>query len=130
MKLRNITIALLAMLGLTCLSIETVPNASDLHLKSPVKGDPGLKSVGPLAFGSAGLLLIAEPTAASILAVDTRDVGRIGKLAKPIEDVAAVLATGLLMLGVAAMRTEVGRRWYATAGGTARYTIDHVRPKR
>lgn len=95
MKLRNITIALLAMLGLTCLSIETVPNASDLHLKSPVKGDPGLKSVGPLAFGSAGLLLIAEPTAASILAVDTRDVGKIGKLAKPIEDVAAVLATAL-----------------------------------
>lgn len=77
------------------LSIETVPSASDRFMTAPTQGDPGLKSVGPLAFGPQGLLLIAEPSAAAIVAVDTGDFGVMTELAHPIVDVASLLAGAL-----------------------------------
>ncbi len=64
-------------------------------LKNPAKSDPALKSIGPLSFGSGGVLLIAEPGAAAIVAVETGDVGAPAKLAKPVEDVSAVIAEAL-----------------------------------
>ena len=61
-------------------------------LKNPTKGDPALKSVGPLSFGPRGVLLIAEPGVPAIVAVDTGDTGAPAKLRAPIEDTAALLA--------------------------------------
>ncbi len=42
---------------------ETVQTASELYLKNPAEADPALKSVGMLALGPSGLLVIAEPAA-------------------------------------------------------------------
>lgn len=64
-------------------------------LKSPVKADPALKSIGTVKFGPAGILLIAEPSAASIVAVNTGDTGPVTKLAKPVEDTAGAVAVAL-----------------------------------
>lgn len=63
-------------------------------LKNPSKGDPGLKSIGPLSFGPGGLLLIAEPGTASIIAVETGDTGPASPC-QQIEDVNARLAEAL-----------------------------------
>jgi hypothetical protein len=72
----------------------TVPN-STIVLKNPVKKDPVLKSIGPLSFGGGGVLLIAEPGAPAIVAVETGDTGAPAKLARPVEDVPSVIATAL-----------------------------------
>ncbi len=64
-------------------------------LKNPAKSDPALKSIGPLSFGSGGVLLIAEPGAAAIVAVETGDIGAPAKLAKPVEDVNVLIAEAL-----------------------------------
>lgn len=82
------------MCSLACIA-GGATSATEQFLKNPTKGDPALKSVGPLAFGDGGLLLIAEPGAAAFVAVDTGDVGPSTKLAKPVEDTAALLAGAL-----------------------------------
>lgn len=69
-----------------------------IALKNSVKADPALKSIGPISFGSGGVLLIAEPGIAAIVAVETGDVGdKVGpaKLAKPVEDASALIAGSL-----------------------------------
>lgn len=87
-------------IGALCIPVFThalaaEPTASELYLKNPTKGDPALKSVGPLSFGPHGLLLIAEPSASAIVAVDTGDTGALHKLTKPVEDTSALLASAL-----------------------------------
>lgn len=64
-------------------------------LKDPKTGDPGLSSVGPLAFGPDGLLLIAEPGIPAVVAVATGDTGELRPLAQPLGDTAAKLAEAL-----------------------------------
>ena len=88
---------LLASLALTLGSTPAAVTGGDASaiLKNPVKADPALKSIGTLKFGPAGILLIAEPAAASIIAVDTGDTGPLAKLAKPVEDTAALVASAL-----------------------------------
>jgi hypothetical protein len=64
-------------------------------LKNPTKGDPALQSIGPLAFGPRGVLLVAEPGTPAIVAVDTGDTTSGAKLAQPIDDVAALVASAV-----------------------------------
>jgi len=59
---------LAALLGLA-LIVSTAP-AADYGLK---QGTADLKSAGPLAFGPPGILLIGDPVAAAIFAIDTND---------------------------------------------------------
>jgi hypothetical protein len=73
-------------------------------LQNPVKANPALKSIGTLKFGPAGILLVAEPSAASIVALDTGDTGPMTKLAKPVEDTAAVVAA---VLGTTAGQIQI-----------------------
>ena len=92
------TILLLPALALSFMSAtaaESQSSATALYLKNPTKGDPALKDIGPLSFGNSGLLLIAEPKAASIVAVDTGDTGPVAALARPVEDTAALVAGAL-----------------------------------
>lgn len=63
--------------------------------KDPQKGDPGLQSIGRLAFGPDGLLLVSDPRSASVLAIDTGDTGPLVKLEKKIESIDAILAKAL-----------------------------------
>lgn len=95
MKLTSLLIPAVALCVASAFAADTSPSATALYLKNPAKGDPSLKSVGPLAFAKSGLLLIAEPSATSIVAVDTGDIGPVAALAKPVEDTAALIATAL-----------------------------------
>tara|TARA_R110002096_G_scaffold39182_15_gene107434 strand:+ start:3725 stop:4837 length:1113 start_codon:yes stop_codon:yes gene_type:complete len=61
-------------------------------------GDPGLKSVGSIAFGPEGVLFIADPKGASLVAISTGDVkpaagGDEISISNIIGEVAAVLGT-------------------------------------
>lgn len=69
-------------------------NATAL-LASPKTGDFKLKSVGAMAFGPGGLLLIAEPRQGSIVAVQTGDTGPLQKLSHKVENIPALIAGGL-----------------------------------
>ena len=72
----------------------TAPKQS-IILMNPVKTDPALKSIGPISFGSGGVLLIAEPGVPAIVALETGDTGTPAKLVKPVEDAAALIAGAL-----------------------------------
>jgi len=98
MKLPALFLASLALaIGSTPAAV-TGADASSL-LRNPLKTDPALKSIGTLEFGPAGILLIAEPAAAAIVALDTGDTGPLSKLAKPVEDTAALAASALKTTG-------------------------------
>lgn len=73
-------------------------------LKDPVQADPALKSIGALKFGPAGVLLIAEPAAAAIVALDTGDTGPLEKLGRPVADTAALAGSAL---GVTADQIQI-----------------------
>jgi len=55
-------------------------------------GNPELKSIASLSFGPDGLLLVADPRRASLVAIDTQDRGPVVKLKQRIDDVYALLA--------------------------------------
>lgn len=64
-------------------------------LESPQTGDPGIKGISSISFGKDGLLLVADQTNASIVAIQTKDTGPVVKLAKPVADIASLIAGGL-----------------------------------
>jgi hypothetical protein len=64
-------IALTALLGLALVAGTTWADLTD----SLKKGTPDLKSIGPLAFGPAGVLFVGDPSGAAIFAIDTGDRG-------------------------------------------------------
>jgi hypothetical protein len=95
-------------------------------LKNPTKGDPALQSVGPLSFGPRGVLLIAEPSTPAIVAVDTGDAGPPAKLARPIEDAAALVAGALgataeqIQIADMAVNPASGRIYFAVRNNAAK----------
>ncbi|MDZ4286765.1 MAG: hypothetical protein U0984_02340 [Prosthecobacter sp.] len=64
-------------------------------LDSPQKGDPGIKSISALSFGKDGLLLVADPSTASVIAIQTTDTGPMAKLKASVADITATIAGGL-----------------------------------
>ena len=44
-----------------------LPASAAPLLDSPQSGDPGIKGVSSISFGTGGLLLVADPTSASII---------------------------------------------------------------
>ena len=74
---------------------SSVAWSADSYLKHPIKGDPALASIGPIALGPHGLLLIAEPLAAAIVAVETGDGAGSAKLTRTVEDAGATIAAAL-----------------------------------
>src|SRR4051812_2818715 len=94
----KLPLPLLSLTALVCAALHApgaIAEKPSRDLKDPVKGDLGLKSLGQLAFGANGLLLIAEPGAAALVAVDTGDAGPFVKLKESVPDVAALVATAL-----------------------------------
>ncbi len=89
---------LLSFTALLCAALHAPAALADKpsrDLKDPIKGDLALKSIGHLAFGPQGLLLIAEPGASAIVAVDTGDAGPVTKLTESVTDLKAVVAGAL-----------------------------------
>ncbi len=82
--------AFLALAAAGNLHAESKSAAS--FLKNPATGKVELASIGQIAFGPAGMLLISDPKSASIVAVDTGDVGPVEKLAKRVDAIETALA--------------------------------------
>ena len=81
-----------------CLSllIVTTLGASAALLESPQTGGLQVQSLSSLSFGPEGLLLVAEPASASVVAIQTGDAGpKTERLAKPVADIGAQIAAGL-----------------------------------
>lgn len=64
-------------------------------LKDAAQGEIPLKSIGVISFGPEGLLLVAEPGSASIVAIDTGDKGPDVKTTRALNDVAGTIAAAL-----------------------------------
>lgn len=70
-------------------------SAADAFLKNVQQGDLSLRSVGRMSFGPNGLLLVAEPGSASVVAIDTGDTGPVKKLKRRLDDIDSVVAASL-----------------------------------
>lgn len=64
-------------------------------LESPQTGAPGIKGISSISFGKDGLLLVADPTSASVFALLTNDTGPVAKLGTAVKDIGALIAGGL-----------------------------------
>lgn len=71
------------------------PASAESLLKNAQHGNPSLKSIGSMNFGPGGLLLVAEPRDAAIVAIATGDTGPVQKLKHRVEDVAGLVAARL-----------------------------------
>lgn len=72
--------------------------AADIYGLNP--GNPELKSAGPLAFGNAGILFIADPAGSSIFAVQTGEKAGAAPAAAPNLKVDGLVAKVNAALGV------------------------------
>jgi hypothetical protein len=107
------------------------PAGAQAFLQNPQKGNPGLKSIGKISFGPHGLLLIAEPRAASFVAIATGDTGPVQKLKQRIGDVEGLLAArmgGAVQINDLAVNPASGKIYLSitrqTDKQTALITID------
>ena len=90
MKITLITLLLASALHAAPVAVS--PSLID----SPQTGGLEFKSLSALSFGPGGLLLVAEPGSASIVAIQTGDVGpEVKALASPVSDIGSVIAGGL-----------------------------------
>lgn len=76
-------------------TLTRVADSASPYLAKAETGDPGLKSISRIAFGPQGLLLLADPRAAAVVAVDTGDVKPVATLNKAIEDIDRKVAAAL-----------------------------------
>jgi len=85
----------LAALAVTTLAAAPVAVSPSL-IESPQTGGLEFKTLSSISFGPNGLLLVAEPGTASVVAIQTGDVGPDVKvLEKPVADIGSVIAGGL-----------------------------------
>jgi hypothetical protein len=101
--MKNVTLTVLTV-GLLALLVSTYPGSSESsHAAAPKKaapkyidnvqlGNPGFKRIGRLGFGPDGLLLVADPAAAAVVAIETGDTGPVRKLAKKVTNVDELIA--------------------------------------
>lgn len=75
--------------------VASAKSASDAYLKDVQKGDLSLRSIGRMSFGPHGLLLVAEPGSATVVAIDTGDTGPVKKLKRRADDIDAIVAASL-----------------------------------
>jgi hypothetical protein len=87
---------LASMLVLSALAL--LPASAANYSSSLKAGKAELKSAGPLAFGPAGILFIADPAAATVFAVDTGDQ----KAGQPAAEVPAINEKIAALLGATA----------------------------
>lgn len=68
-------------------SAEKQPVTEKDLLSGIQQGDPGLKSIGRISMGPAGVLLVADPAGAGIVAIATGDTGPFRRLQQPVDNV-------------------------------------------
>lgn len=77
------------------LAVEAKEPTASSFLKSPETSGLVLKSAGKISFGPGGLLLVSDPSSASVVAIDTGDVGPLKPLAEKVENVEQILGKAL-----------------------------------
>ena len=78
------------------LAASAAPVAASRLIESPLTGGLKLQSLSSISFGPEGLLLVAEPGTASILAIQTGDTAATkAVLKKTVADVGGAIADGL-----------------------------------
>ena len=91
--------------------------ASASPLKNAQTGGLELQSVGKIAFGPDGLLLISDPRSASVVAVETGDLGPVVKLAKRVDDIEGALAKACgaesVLVVDMAVNPASGKTWFS-----------------
>jgi hypothetical protein len=96
MKIPSLSVAAVCAALLVSGSLAlAVPTTIPSSLKGATQGDLPLKSIGVISFGPQGLLLVAEPGSASIVAIETGDQRPEVKATSAVSDVAATIATAL-----------------------------------
>ncbi len=92
MKAILTSLLILAALPAFSAPVAVAPSLID----SPQTGGLELKSLSSISFGPGGLLLVAEPLSASLVAIQTGDVGPLKpSLEKSVADIGSVIAGGL-----------------------------------
>ncbi len=71
------------------------PSGAAALLKDVQSGNPGFKRIGRMSFGPDGLLLVADPGSASVVAINTGDVGPVVKLKRRIDKVDDLIAASM-----------------------------------
>jgi hypothetical protein len=101
--MKNVALSVLTA-GLLAFLFSTYPGSSDSsHAAAPKTaaakqidnvqvGNPGFKRIGRLGFGPDGLLLVADPASAAVVAIDTGDKGPVEKLKKKVSNVDELIA--------------------------------------
>lgn len=112
---------LCTLLTATALRAETKDASS--YFAKPDTGKIELSSIGKIAFGPSGMLLISDPKSSSIVAVDTGDAGPVQRLAKRVDDIEAVLAKAAkvekvesLLIVDMAVNPASGRIYFSATG--------------
>ena len=77
------------------LKANSAPVAASSALKNPQTGGLKLQSASSLSFGPGGLLLVAESGSASVVAIETGDIGPLVKLKQRVDNVSGLIANGL-----------------------------------
>jgi len=94
-----VVLATAVVLGSLLTLVGTEPTAagqkSKVLLKNVQHGNPGFKSIGRMSFGPDGILLVADPRGAAVVAIDTGDKGPVVKLKKKVENVKDLVAASL-----------------------------------
>jgi hypothetical protein len=91
----NLSPSTMKALCLSLLFASTLGASAAALLDSPQKGGLQIQSLSSLSFGPEGLLLVAEPATASVVAIQTGDTGKKERLEKPVADIGAQIAAGL-----------------------------------
>lgn len=124
--LRSITIALLALTLVAHNAHAAGKSAAEQFFKEAQKSGLVLGSASSLAFGPDGLLLVAEPRTASILAIDTGDTGPLKRLANRVNNVPALVAATLntpvasVQIVDMAVNPASGKVYFSIVHGTAK----------
>jgi len=120
--------ALLALASLTLMAGLSVAPAAETDLLGSLKeGTVELKSAGPLAFAPQGVLLIGDPTAAAIYAIDTGDRTAAKTSDRPkVEGIDAKIAS---LLGTEAKEVQVKDLAVNPISGTTYLSVARGRGK-
>ncbi len=109
-----------ALLALAAVVSHAEAKPAGAWFKDAASGRVELASVGRIAFGPGGMLLISDPRTASIVAVATGDTGPVEKLAKRVDDIESVLARAAGVEGLAivdmAVNPASGRIYFSANG--------------
>ena len=86
---------ILSVSGLAMFGIAKETGQASSYLKSPEKSGLALKSAGKISFGPDGLFLVSDPRAASVVAIETGDLGPVVPLSFEVENVELAIAKAL-----------------------------------